>query len=160
MTKGEMMSGSSPITPHLKGAILSGTATGLRSTVGVAALINRRASGLPAWLARKPAIVLAPVALTGELVVDKLPSTPSRLGPTGLGGRVASAALAGAVIARSADQSVPLAVIVACAAALVSARVGHDIRAAASERLPPCAVAAAEDGLALALAGAAAASLP
>jgi uncharacterized membrane protein len=115
---------------------------------------------MPAWLARQPAVSLAPVALTGELVVDKLPSTPSRLGPTGLGGRVTSAALAGAVIARSTDQSVPLAVIVACAAALVSARVGHDIRSAASDRWPPCAVAAAEDGLALALAGAAAASLP
>jgi hypothetical protein len=51
-------------------------------------------------------------------------------------------------------------VIVACAAALASARIGHDVRAAASDRLPPCAVAAAEDGLALALADAAAASLP
>jgi uncharacterized membrane protein len=152
------MSGSSPITPDLKGAILAGTATGLRSTVGVAALINRRASGLPGWLARE-AVVLAPLALTGELVADKLPSTPSRLGPTGLAGRVTSAALAGAVIARSTDQPVALAVIVACAAALASARVGHDVRVAASGRLPPCAVAAAEDGLALALAGAAAASL-
>jgi uncharacterized membrane protein len=155
-----MMSRSSPITPELKGAILAGTATGLRSTVGVAALINRRASGLPGWLAREPAVVLAPLALTGELVADKLPSTPSRLAPTGLVGRVTSAALAGAVIARSTDQPVALAVIVACAAALASARVGHDVRVAASDRLPPCAVAAAEDGLALALASAAAASLP
>jgi uncharacterized membrane protein len=155
-----MMSGSSPITPDLKAAILAGTATGLRSTVGVAALINRRPSGLPGWLAREPAVVLAPLALTGELVADKLPSTPSRLGPTGLAGRVTSAALAGAVIARSTDQPVALAVIVACAAALASARIGHDVRAAASDRLPPCAVAAAEDGLALALADAAAASLP
>lgn len=154
------MSRSSTIAPHLKGAILAGAATGLRSTVGVAALIDRRVPGLPAWLARGPAVVLAPVAVTSELVADKLPSTPSRLGPTGLAGRVTSAALAGAVIARSTDQSVPLAAVVACAAALVSARVGHDVRAAASDRLPPCAVAAAEDGLALALAGAAAAGLP
>jgi uncharacterized membrane protein len=148
------------IMPHLKGAILAGAATGLRSTVGVAALVNRRASGLPTWLARRPAFVVAPLALTGELVADKLPSTPSRLEPTGLTARVASAALAGAVIARSTDQPVPLAAMVASAAALASARVGHDLRAAASDRLPPCAVAAAEDGLALALAGAAGASLP
>jgi uncharacterized membrane protein len=141
--------------PHMKAAILAGTATGLRSSVGVAALINRRASGLPTWLAGRPAAAVGAVALTGELVVDKLPSTPSRLEPTGLTARVAAAALAGAVLARSADQAVPLAAIVAAASALASARVGHDIRAAASDRLPPCAVAAAEDGLALALAGAA-----
>jgi uncharacterized membrane protein len=155
-----MMSGRPTIAPHLNGAILVGAATGLRSTIGLAALINRRASGLPTWLAPEPAVVLAPLALTGELVVDKLPSTPSRLGLTGLAGRVASAALAGAVIARSTDQSVSLAAFVACAAALASARLGHDVRAAASGRLPPCAVAAAEDGLAFALGGAAAASLP
>ena len=148
------------MTPLLKRALLAGAATGLRSTVGVTALINRRASGLPVWLARQPALVLAPLALTGELVADKLPSTPSRMAPTGLAGRVTSAALAGAVIARSTDQSVPLAAIVACAAALASAKIGHDVRAAVSDRLPPCAVAAAEDGLALALAGAAAATLP
>jgi uncharacterized membrane protein len=146
------------ITPHLKGAILAGAATGLRSTVSVAALINRRPSGLPTWLAGQSVAVVAPVARTGELVVDKLPSTPSRLEPAGLAARVASAALAGAVIARSTDQSVSLAAIVASAAALASARVGHDVRVAASDRLPPCAVAAAEDGLALALAGAASAS--
>jgi uncharacterized membrane protein len=88
--------------------------------------------------------------------MDKLPSTPSRLQPPGLAGRAACAALAGAVIARGTDQPQLLEAFVASAAALVSARVCHDLRDALSERLSTCAVAAAEDGLAFALAAAAA----
>jgi uncharacterized membrane protein len=160
IAKGEVMQRRSIITAHLKVAILVGAATGLRATVGLTALINRRATGLPTWLARQPAAVVAPLAFTGELVADKLPSTPSRLEPMGLAARVALGALAGAVIARSTDQPRLLTAVVASAAAVASARIGHDVRAAASDRISPCAVAAAEDGLALALAGAASASLP
>ncbi|HEX4186807.1 MAG TPA: hypothetical protein VHY83_02805 [Solirubrobacteraceae bacterium] len=154
------MASESLRSPYLGAAILAGAATGLRSTVGVAALIDDRSSGLPTWLARGPAVVLARLAVTGELVVDKLPSTASRLEPAGLAARAAFAAFAGAVIARSADQPVVPAAIVASATALASARIGHDVRVAASQRLQPCGVAAAEDGLALALAGAAAERRP
>src|SRR5882762_5227090 len=115
-------------TPSLTPAMLAGAATGMRSTVAVAALINRSASGLPTWLARRPAAVVAPLAVTGELAMDKLPSTPSRLEPPGLAGRAACAALAGAVIARGTDQPQLLEAFVASAAALASARVCHDLR--------------------------------
>jgi hypothetical protein len=64
--------------------------------------------------------------VTGELEQDKKPSTPSRLTPVGLGGRVAFASVAGAVLARGTEHAVLPAVIVASVAALVSARVGHD----------------------------------
>ena len=144
------------MTSNLRAAMLAGAATGLRSTVSLATLINRKAAGLPSWLAGRRATVAAPIALTGELVVDKLPSTPSRLEPGPLAARVIFAALAGAVIARGADQSLLPAAVIASAAALASARVGHDLRAALADRMLPCAVAAGEDGLALALAGAAA----
>jgi uncharacterized membrane protein len=127
----------------------------MRSTVGVGALINVRAPGLPALLMRPGAAVVARMAVTGELVVDKLPSTPSRLTPAGLGGRVAFAAFAGAVLARDADQDLAPTALIASAAAVVSAKICHDVRAAASGRFPPCAVAAAEDGLALGVASAA-----
>ena len=150
----------SATTPHLRAAILAGAATGMRSTVAVAALISRRASGLPTWLARRPAAVVAPLAVTSELAMDKLPSTPSRLEPPGLAGRAALAALAGAVIARGTDQPQLLEALVASAAALASARVCHALRVALSERLPSCAVAAGEDRLALALAAAAAGGDP
>ena len=144
------------MSSSLKGAILAGAASGLRTTAGVATLINHKASGLPAWLAGRPAAVIAPLALSGELVTDKLPSTPSRLEPAPLAARGTCAALAGAAIARGADQPLLPAAAVASAAALASAKVGHTFRVALANRMLPCAVAAAEDGVALALAGAAA----
>ena len=145
---------------YLEKAALAGAATGMRSTVAVGALISFGASGLPDWMAGRVAMVVAPMAVTGELVVDKLPSTPSRLAPQGLAGRAAFAALAGAVLARGEEQPLLAGAAVASAAALASARVCHYLRTAASNRFAPCAVAAAEDGLALGLAGATGESAP
>jgi uncharacterized membrane protein len=150
----------STATKDVKAAILAGAATGLRSTVGIAALINDKATGLPPWLAGQPAGVLAPLAVMGELANDKLPSTGSRLEPVGLASRALCGGLAGAVIARSTAQAALPATAVAAAAALASARVCHDLRVGLSKRLPSCAVAAGEDGLAFALAEAAGNSLP
>ncbi|HWC37138.1 MAG TPA: hypothetical protein VG476_01360, partial [Acidimicrobiales bacterium] len=82
--------------------------------------------------------------------------TPSRLTPVGLGGRIAFASVAGAVLARGAKHAVVPAVIVASVAALVTARLGHDLRVAASQRFVPSAVASAEDAVALSLAAASA----
>jgi uncharacterized membrane protein len=134
-------------------AALAGAATGLRSTVAMAALINAGVPGLPRQLTGYVAKVAASLGVAGELVADKLPSTPSRLLPVGLGGRLALAA--GAVLARSAKDPLLPTVAVAAAAALLSARIGHDVRAAASKRVPP---AAAEDAVALGLAAASARS--
>jgi uncharacterized membrane protein len=145
---------------HLNAAILAGAATGLRSTVGIAALINDKAPGLPPWLSGQPAVVLAPLAVMGELANDKLPSTPSRMEPMGLVSRVLCAGLAGTVMARSTGEAALPATAVAAAAALASARVCHDLRVALSKRLPSCAVAAGEDGLAFALAEASGNNLP
>ena len=139
-------------------AALAGTATGLRSTVAMAALINAGVPGLPRQLTGHVARVAASLGVAGELVADKLPSTPSRMEPAGLGGRLALAAAAGAVLARGARDPLLPAVVVAAAAALLSARIGHDVRAAASKRVPPAAAAMAEDTVALGLAAASARS--
>jgi uncharacterized membrane protein len=136
-------------------AALAGAATGLRSTVAMAALINAGAPGLPRQLTGHVARAAASLGVVGELVADKLPSTPSRLEPAGLGGRLALAAAAGAVLARGSKDPLLPAITVAAAAALLSARIGHDLRAAASTRVPPAAAATAEDTVALALATAA-----
>jgi uncharacterized membrane protein len=140
----------------LESAALAGAATGLRSTVGMAALINAGAFGLPRQLTGHVAQVAASLGVIGELVADKLPSTPSRLEPAGLGGRLVLAAAAGAVLARGAKDPLLPAVLVAAAAALLSARIGHDVRAAASKRVPPMAAATAEDTVAFGLAAASA----
>jgi hypothetical protein len=116
----------------LAAAALAGAASGLRTTVGLAS-VTRRARPL-AWS-----------AVAFELVVDKLPSTPSRLEPRGFVPRV----VAGAVVAR---ENAFAGSVVAAAAALAAARIGHDVRTAA----PSPAVAVAEDVVALALGAAAA----
>ena len=141
---------------YLEKAALAGAATGLRSTSAVSALISAKAPGLPAALAGPVAAGLAGLGVTGELQQDKDPTTPSRLTAVGLGGRIAFASLAGAVLARGAKHAVLPAVIVGSAAALISARLGHDLRVAAAEHFVPSAVASAEDALVLSLAAASA----
>ena len=141
---------------YLEKTALAGAATGLRSTSAVSALISAKAPGLPAALTGPVAAGLAGLGVTGELEQDKNPSTPSRLTPVGLGGRVGFASLAAVVLARGAKHAVLPAVIVASVAALLSARLGHDLRVAASEHFVPSAVASAEDAVALSLAAASA----
>jgi len=118
-------------------------------------LINQRARGLPQPLRHQLARPAAGVGVAIELVLDKLPSTGSRLEPAGLAGRVVFAALAGAALARAAGRPAAPAVVVAVAAAVAAAKAGHDARAALSERFPPFVVAEAEDALAVLLAVAA-----
>lgn len=131
---------------------LLGAATGLRASVGVGALILRGNDGLPTALRHPGASVLAAAGVAFELFVDKLPTTPSRLAPAGLGSRVLFASLAAVVLARSEQRSPLVPVLVASMAALASARLGHDLRAAIAERLPDALPALAEDAVALALA--------
>jgi uncharacterized membrane protein len=137
---------------HLVRAALAGAATGLRSTSGVGALVESSSSGLPLALTSTPARAVAGLAVAGELVVDKLPNTPSRLDPPGLLARVALASAAGAVIARASERPMVPGAVVAAIAAAASARVGHDIRQRASAYVPPIAAAVAEDVVALTLA--------
>ena len=141
---------------YLEKAALAGAATGLRATSAVSALITAQALGLPSALTRPVAAATAQLGVTGELEQDKKPSTPSRLTPVGLGSRLVLASLAGTVLARGTEDAVLPAVIVASVAALVSARVGHDLRVAASVPFVPAAVASIEDAVALSLAAASA----
>lgn len=117
-----------------------------------------RSAGLPAAAVAPPARALAGIAVSGELVTDALPNTPSRLEVPGLVARVTLAAIAGVVIARATDGHPLPAALVAATVAVVSARVGHDVRQAAARRVPPIAAAVVEDAVALALALAAARS--
>jgi len=135
-------------------AVVAGAATGLRSTAAMAALIDGRAQGLPAALMRPQARTAARVAVAGELVIDKLPTTPSRLETRGLAARVALASAAAVVLARGNNRPVLPNVLAAGTMALVAARVGHDLRVMAGTHLPPLAVAVAEDAVALGLAAA------
>jgi uncharacterized membrane protein len=120
----------------------------------MAALIDGRAQGLPVPLMRPQARTAGRVAVAAELVIDKLPSTPSRLGTRGLAARVMLAGVAAVVLARGNYRPVLPNVVAACTMAVVAARVGHDLRVMAATHLPPLAVAVAEDAVALGLAAA------
>jgi hypothetical protein len=143
---------ATPASGALERAAVLGAATGLRGTVALAALIVRRGNGLPAVLRHPAARRIAAIADGAELVIDKLPMTPSRLDPLGLAGRLISASLAAAVLARSEHRGPIPAVLTASATALAAAKIGHDARAAFARRLPDPVVAVAEDALAIGLA--------
>ena len=137
---------------HLVSAALAGAATGLRATTGVGALIETASPGVPRPLTMPVGRAVAGLAVGGELVVDKLPNTPSRLDPPGLIARAVLASAAGALIARASARPMVPAAAVAALAAVASARIGHDLRVLASRRVPPLAAALVEDVVALALA--------
>lgn len=118
-------------------ALLLGLAAGLRTFSAPAALALR---GRPLSAPRRAVLAAA----AGELVADKLPSMPSRLGRRGLNGRLLSSAISGQLVAG------PEGAARGAGAALVSAVAGHTLR----ERSPGWVAAVCEDGLAIALASA------
>jgi len=94
------------------------------------------------------------VAAAGELVLDKLPTTPSRLTPQGMVPRLALGALAASLSSRTWQASwLPNAALGALSAA-IAAKLGHDVRARLARHAPDLAVALAEDTLALGAAAA------
>ena len=143
---------TAPVSSVLEHAAVLGAATGMRSTVALAALIMRSSDGLPAVLRHPAARRIAATADGAELLVDKLPGTPSRLDPPGLTGRLISASLAAAVLARSEHRGSIPSMLTASAAALAAAKICHDARAALARRVPDPVVAVAEDALAIGLA--------
>ncbi len=126
---------------------LLGLATGGRSSVGIAALaLTAPDTGSP-WTGRwaRGAAVLA---AAGELTVDKLPQTPSRLEPQGQVFRAVAGAAAGAILARREGSSRSATVLLSAAAAagswagaqagarwrgLAAERFGHDLPGAVAE---------------------------
>jgi uncharacterized membrane protein len=112
----------------------------------------RRNDGLPVALGHPAFQAAAAIACAGELVADKLPTTPSRLSPRGLASRLIAASLAAAVLARGEARSPVPAVVIASAAALAAAKIGHDTRRELDRRFPDPVVALTEDGLAIGLA--------
>jgi hypothetical protein len=123
----------------LREAALLGVATGMRTFSGVGALaLHGRLGGRRA----RPAII---AAAAGELAFDKLPGVPARVHPSGLGGRMSTAAVAGHRVAG------PPGAAAGAAVALGSALASYRARMLLTERLPvpDPVVGAAEDAIAL-----------
>jgi uncharacterized membrane protein len=126
----------------VRDAALLGAAAGLRTSTpfGALALRGRLGGG---------SVRLAAVAcVVGELVIDKLPMTPSRTSPPGLACRLASAAVCGGLTSGAAGT------VVGSAAACGAAFAGERTRAAIGRRigLSDPLIALAEDALAIGIA--------
>jgi uncharacterized membrane protein len=134
----------------LRSAALLGAAGGLRSAMPFGALAARGRLGAG------PRRTAALLAAGGELVIDKLPFTPSRTTPPGLASRCASGAVAGGLIGGAPGAAA------GSAAACASAFAGERTRAALGRRsgLPDPLIAVAEDALAVSLALLATRALP
>jgi uncharacterized membrane protein len=140
-----------------------GAIAGFRSTAAPATLSRAVSDGRIDGLEGTPFAILGSPGVStalrimeiGELVVDKLPVTPSRTSPPPLLGRMGSGALAGAALFASEQRRAAAGGALGAAAALASAYAGERLRLQAAEKLgvPDPVVALLEDGLVL-LAGA------
>ena len=152
------MSKTSSVPPLLRAALL-GVLSGSRSATPLAVLaLNHDApEARGRWqrwrLFRSPigrgALVAAGV---GELVGDKLPATPSRVGAGPLVGRAVSGAVAGIAMAGAGRRGTPMAAALAGAfGALAGSWLFYQARKAVVEKtgLPDVVVAFAEDAVAI-----------
>jgi len=138
-----------------------GFITGLRSQLPFALLAtaaNRgrfaRTSGKPFSLLRsRRALVALTLAANGELIADKLPFTPSRIGRVPLAGRLVIGAAVGSAVFHEARESAPLGGVVGAAAAGVGSFAGYYARRSLVKAtgFPDFVWATTEDALALGL---------
>ena len=149
---------SAHVPPPLRPALL-GAATGLRSQLGMAAVLlatgEEARDRLPERLRHSRALRSALIAAVAELLADKTPFAKSRLAPGGLAARVVLAGYAATVLAKVEGRDGTTDAVVAALTAAVAAKVGHDLRAVCARRVPDRLVAVAEDALAVALVAAA-----
>jgi uncharacterized membrane protein len=137
------------------GSVFLGAASGLRSQIGVTTVVVRSDPSLPSMFRRPLTRRFFVAAAAAEFVVDKLPSTPSRLAPPGLAARLALGGLAAGLFAQTRKAPWLPGAAVGALSAAVAAKVGHDIRAQLARHAPDTAIAVVEDALALGLAAAA-----
>jgi uncharacterized membrane protein len=86
-----------------------------------------------------------------ELIFDKLPIAPSRLGAGPLGARIAFGALAGAALCAAGHQSIAVGAILGAVGGIAGAFAGYHVRhyLTTSLKAPDLLIALAEDALAV-----------
>jgi len=139
-------------------AFLIGCVSGSRTFTGPATVawgarahwLNFHGSRL-SFMGSTAAVVIFTLMALFELVMDKRPSTPSRLGRRGLTGRVVFGGLSGACIATAGVQSAVLGVVLGGVGAVVGAVVGYTLRTRLVRALevPDFVIACLEDLLAI-----------
>src|SRR5580698_6558164 len=97
-------------------------------------------------------LAVFPLLAIIELVLDKLPNTPSRTAPVGLTARIVLGGASGLALATGVGISAPVAGVIASIGAIAGAFAGYHIRRAVvfKAHLPDLVVAIAEDAVAIA----------
>jgi uncharacterized membrane protein len=144
-----------PAAVLLRAAAL-GAASGARSISGLAAVALTSGPGDRGRLAPRLGSTVGTTATgalaAGELVIDKLPSTPSRLSPPALGPRALLGGSSAAAMASRDGHDPVLPALVGVASALGASVLGVRLRSAAGRRFGSDRPGAfLEDGLAAAL---------
>ena len=140
-------------------AFLIGVIAGLRAVTApalVAWAANRHWLNLDnsplAFMGSTAAVAVLTVLALGELVADKLPSTPNRTGLPGLIGRGVLGGLSGAGVAAAVAQSIALGAVLGAAGGIAGAFAGYEMRTRLVRALevPDFVIALLEDAVAIA----------
>jgi uncharacterized membrane protein len=139
-------------------AFLIGVIAGLRTMTAPAVVawaanrhwLNLDSSSL-AFMGSIAAVAVFTVLALGELVVDKLPSTPNRTKLLGLIGRSVTGGLSGAAVSASGAQSIALGAVLGVAGAIAGAFAGYEARTrlVSALKVPDFVIAVLEDVLAI-----------
>jgi uncharacterized membrane protein len=140
--------------------LLLGAATGLRSMAAPSQLSRRvrrdrsTAHAPGRWIGGPAVYRLLQLAAIGEMIVDKLPTTPDRIAPGPLAGRVVLGSASGAQAARLEGTSSVRGALLGAVGAAAGAYAGYHARRWLVRRagLPDVAVALCEDVVAILLA--------
>jgi uncharacterized membrane protein len=139
-------------------AFLIGIISGLRAFTGTATVawgmrlgwFNVGSSRL-AFVGSTAGVVIFSLLAFAELVVDKLPSTPSRTSARGLIGRFVFGGFAGAILATAGGESWMLGVVLGGIGGIAGAFGGHWVRTRTVKALkcPDFVIAILEDAVAI-----------
>jgi uncharacterized membrane protein len=139
-------------------AFLIGVIAGLRSLTAPAVVawaahrnwIDLHGSPL-SFMGSTAAVVVFSLGAVGELIADKLPSTPSRLKPPGLIARIVLGGLSGSAMAPSTSQSMALCAVLGAAGGIAGAFAGYEVRTRLVRALgvPDFFIACLEDAVAI-----------
>ena len=139
-------------------AFLIGVIAGLRSLTAPAVLswgahlgwLDLQGSPL-AFMGSPITVAVFTVLAIGELIADKLPSTPSRTAPPGLIARIVMGGLSGGVTAAAGLQSIALGASLGVAGALAGTFAGYEARTrlVKARKVPDVVIACLEDVVAV-----------
>jgi uncharacterized membrane protein len=139
-------------------AFLIGVIAGLRTMTAPAVVawaanrqwLNLQSSPL-GFMSSTAAVAVFTVLAIGELVVDKLPSTPNRTRLVGLIGRGITGGLSGAAVAASGAQPIAVGAVLGVAGAIAGAFAGYEVRKrlVRALRVPDSVIALLEDAVAI-----------